>query len=167
MGKVIFFDSKGGIRMTSIFDVARFFLSKNPMSHLKLQKLCYYAQAWHLAIFGRRLFDEEFQAWLHGPVSPTLYQYYKQWGFYDISQYTGTVDLDGETEDFLEMIYEIYGRYSGSQLEKFTHTEEPWIQARDGAEGYCTNVIPDGSMEEYYKNTLHQSLKKMKEEQRV
>lgn len=153
--------------MTSIFDVARFFLSKKPMSHLKLQKMCYYAQAWHLAIFGRRLVDEEFQAWLHGPVSPTLYQHYKQWGFYDISQYTGTVELDAETEDFLELVYEIYGGFSGSQLEERTHSEEPWKQAHDGSEGYCTNVISDGSMAEYYRNIILPLVRKMKEEQRV
>ncbi len=167
MGNIVFFDKKGGIPMTSILDVARFFLSKNSMSHLKLQKLCYYAQAWFLVIFGRRLFNEDFQAWLHGPVSPTLYRCYKQWGRYEISQYTGTVDLDENIESFLEMIYRIYGRYSGSQLEELTHSEEPWQQARNGAEGYCTNTISDESITEYYRSTLLQHMKETQEEQRV
>lgn len=167
MGNIVFFDRKGGIKMISIFDVARFFLSKKPMPHLKLQKLCYYAQAWYLVIFNRRLFDEDFQAWLHGPVSPTLYQHYEQWGIYAISQYTGTVDLDADTEEFLEMIYVMYGEYSGDQLEELIHSEEPWIQARNGVEGYCTNVIPDDSMAEYYRNTLLQKTREMKDEQRV
>lgn len=167
MGNIVFFDKKGGIKVTSIFDVARFFLSKSSMSHLKLQKMCYYAQAWYLAIFGRRLFDEDFQAWLHGPVSPTLYQRYKQWGVYAISQYAGAVDLNTDTEDFLEMIYGIYGVYSGRQLEKLTHSEEPWKQARNGAKGYCTNIISDDSIAKYYRNTLFQKIKEMKEEHRV
>lgn len=167
MGNIVFFDRNGGLKMTSIFDVARFFLSKNPMSHLKLQKMCYYAQAWYLAIFGKRLFDEDFQAWLHGPVSPALYQRYKQWGVHTISQYAGMVDLDESTEDFLEMVYEIYGGYSGVQLEELTHSEEPWKHARDGVEGYCTNIISDDSIAEYYKNILLQRMRTMKEEHRI
>lgn len=163
MGNIVFFDRKGGLKMTSIFDVARFFLSKNSMSHLKLQKMCYYSQAWYLAIFNKRLFNEAFQAWLHGPVSPKLYRHYAQWKFYEISQYTGTVDLDTGIEIFLEMIYEIYGGYSGGQLEELTHSEDPWIQARDGAEEYCTNIISDDSMAEYYKNMLLQTIKELEE----
>lgn len=164
MGNIVFFDRKGGIKMISIFDVARFFLSKIPMSHLKLQKMCYYAQAWHLALFNRRLFNEAFQAWLHGPVSPKLYRHYAQWKYYEISQYTGTIDLDTGIEDFLEMIFGIYGGYSGGQLEELTHSEDPWIQARDGADGYSTNIISDDSMAEYYKNML---LKKMEELEKI
>ena len=68
MGRVVFLNRREGARMTSIFEVARFFLTKESMTHLKLQKLCYYAQAWYLTIYGQRLFNEEFQAWLHGPV---------------------------------------------------------------------------------------------------
>ena len=36
------------------------------MSHLKLQKLLYYVQAFHLAYFDSPLVDDEFEAWLHG-----------------------------------------------------------------------------------------------------
>lgn len=164
MGDIVLFHRKGGIKVTGILDVARFFLSKIPMSHLKLQKMCYYAQVWFLVIFGTRLFDEVFQAWLHGPVSPTLYDCYKQWGNYEIAQYTGMVDLDEGLKEYLEMIFGMYGGYSGAQLEKLTHSEKPWIQARDGVEGYCTNIISDESIIDYYKNTLRQQMGEMKEE---
>lgn len=164
MGNVVFFDKRGGIKMINISEAARFFLSKDPMTHLKLQKLCYYAQAWHLAVYGTRLFDEEFQAWLHGPVSPSLYQRYKQWGTYEISQYTGEVELCDRVKNFLEMIYGMYGAYSGPQLENLTHSEDPWKTARNGEEGYCTNVISDDSMLEYYRNILDQRLNGTKEE---
>ena len=33
------------------------------ITHLKLQKLIYYAQAWSLALKGKTLFEEEIQAW--------------------------------------------------------------------------------------------------------
>ena len=34
----------------SVLEIANWFLAKKPMSHLKLQKLCYYAQAWNYAL---------------------------------------------------------------------------------------------------------------------
>lgn len=49
----------------------------NLLINLKLQKLLYYIQAWSLAIRGRIFFEGEFQAWVHGPVSPTLYNRFK------------------------------------------------------------------------------------------
>jgi uncharacterized phage-associated protein len=63
--------------VTTAQEVANYFIrrahdSGEFISNLKLQKLLYYSQAWHLAIFDRRLFPERFQAWVHGPVIPTL-----------------------------------------------------------------------------------------------
>lgn len=63
-------------------DVADYFIwlandSGSFISNLKLQKLVYYAQAWYLAIYGQSLFDEDFEAWVHGPIIPSLYQKYK------------------------------------------------------------------------------------------
>ncbi|MFD2419431.1 Panacea domain-containing protein [Amycolatopsis pigmentata] len=46
------------------------------LSNLKLQKLLYYAQGHYLALTGRPLFDDEIQAWSHGPVVPAVY---RQW----------------------------------------------------------------------------------------
>ena len=60
--------------MATVFDVAFYILDKlGDMSTMKLQKLCYYAQAWSLAWDGFPLFDEEFQAWANGPVCRELY----------------------------------------------------------------------------------------------
>ena len=66
-------------------DVAKYFLSNvdeeagDMVSNLKLQKLVYYAQRFHLAIFGKPLFNEEIEAWAHGGlVVPDLYHRYKE-----------------------------------------------------------------------------------------
>ncbi len=59
---------------TSVFDVARYILHvKGQMSTMKLQKLCYYAQAWSLVWDDRPLFNEEFRAWENGPVCRELF----------------------------------------------------------------------------------------------
>ena len=60
-----------------ILDVARTFLYMDSMSHKKLQKLCYYAQAWYVTIKNKPLFEDDIEAWVHGPVVPSLYSQYK------------------------------------------------------------------------------------------
>ena len=74
----------------SVYDVANWFLSKGEMTHKKLQKLCYYAQAWCYALKGYRLEDTDFQAWVHGPVSPALWERFKGFG-YDSIRIKGSV----------------------------------------------------------------------------
>ncbi len=60
--------------MTSALDVAAYILRKQgPMTAMKLQKLVYYSQAWHLVWEERRLFEEAIEAWANGPVVRELY----------------------------------------------------------------------------------------------
>ena len=60
--------------MADIFDTAQYILEKSsPMSTMKLQKLCYYCQAWSLVWDDTPLFEEDFQAWANGPVCPELF----------------------------------------------------------------------------------------------
>ena len=60
--------------MASVFDVAKYILQKSgSMSTWKLQKLCYYSQAWSLAWTEAPIFDEEFEAWANGPVCRELF----------------------------------------------------------------------------------------------
>ena len=51
------------------------------VSHKKLQKLLFYVEAWHLVNFGEPILNEDFQAWMHGPVVPELYHDLKEFGF--------------------------------------------------------------------------------------
>ena len=46
------------------------------MSNLKLQKMLYYEQGFHLAKFNTPLFDEEIEAWMYGPVVPAVYNHF-------------------------------------------------------------------------------------------
>ncbi len=40
------------------------------MSNMKLQKMLYYQQGFHIAYFNTPLFDEDIEAWMYGPVVP-------------------------------------------------------------------------------------------------
>lgn len=143
--------------MESVNDVAKYFLAKAPMNNKKLQKLCYYTQAWSLALYGKPLMNTRFEAWAHGPVSPELYSRYKDWGGLRILSNDGAPQFqDKDVSNFLDKIYRLYGEYSGDELEKFTHEEEPWIKARGNYPpgAVCRNEIPDEEMMVYYKGLL-------------
>ena len=146
--------------MTTIFDVADWFLSKEPMTHKKLQKLCYYYKAWGLALYDRDLLPgSDFQAWVHGPVNPALYAKYKDYGWNDIPQTNDNSELfDAKELDLLESVWLTYGGMTANALEAQTHVEDPWRQTRRGVPDFvnCEAVIGIGLMREYYKRVFQE-----------
>jgi len=148
----------------NIFDAAEYFVSKvevetgEVITHLKLQKLVYYAQAWHLAIHKKRLFNAHFEAWAHGPVNPELFQAYREYGFNPIP-FPEDFELSSYTKNerqFLDEIWDVYGKYDAKYLEHLTHQEEPWIEARGGLpDGMkCTTVISEKTMADFYEGYI-------------
>lgn len=139
----------------SVYDVANWFLLKDEMTQKKLQKLCYYAQAWCYALKGYRLEDTEYQAWIHGPVSPPLWERFKSFGF-DPIRIKGKIYTHFDEDDIklLEDVWDTYGDNTGNALEALTHRELPWIEARKGyePEERCTVVISPNTMASYYKS---------------
>ena len=141
--------------MATIFDVAEWFLSKESMTPKKVQKLCYYFKAWGLALYDQDFLPEsEFQAWVHGPVCPELYQKYKGYGWNDIPSGDDNTSLFNENElEVLESVWFSYGNMSANALEAQTHAEDPWRLARIGVDEFdnCENIITNDSMRRYYK----------------
>lgn len=139
-------------------DLAAWFLNKvdedagDSITHLKLQKLVYYAQAWSLAIYDQPFFDEEFEAWARWPVVKSLWNKYK--GSYIISEKPViNKEFAQEEEELLNEVWEIYWNLTWKKLEDLTHSEEPWIEARwDISEGaICENKISKETMKEFYR----------------
>lgn len=140
--------------MSSVYNVANFFLSKESMSPKKLQKLVYYAYGWTLALLNDsinsldyRLFPNRIEAWIHGPVVPDLYQHYKSYGWQDIPQvfsFDNSI-FSKDEEDILEQVWEAYGSLNANQLEMISHKESPWINARKNTAAYVasSNAIKD------------------------
>ena len=165
MGKLITLPFIGGSQMVSVLNVAKYFLnsveeeSGSVMTHLKLQKLCYYAQAWYLVFNeGVELFKEDFQAWAHGPACPELWHNYKDYGFTPIPRdedFNSNLFKNEEME-ILEEVWTAYGQFEPKYLELLTHQEEPWLSARGNAIAgeRCTNVISKESMFNYYSRLL-------------
>ncbi|WP_222702345.1 Panacea domain-containing protein [[Haemophilus] ducreyi] len=89
------------------------------ISNLKIQKLVYYAQGFSLAINNKPLFSEKIQAWTHGPVTPELYNKYKQYGNGALPTTDLDIDFDkfsNEEKDLLNDINDVYGQFSAWKL---------------------------------------------------
>lgn len=120
-------------------DVANWMLNKQSMSPKKLQKMVYYVYAWTLTLLNEssdklnnRLFDEPIEAWVHGPVVPSLYHKYSQYGYDNIDKVDHCIKFPEDVEDVLNQVLDVYGSYNANQLESITHQESPWINARQG-----------------------------------
>ena len=139
-------------------DIAKWFLcavdrdSGDSITHLKLQKLLYYAQAWSLVLLGKPMFYEKIQAWTHGPVVPEVYDEYSKYHYSEIPQPDECPNLSKETEDVLEQVMQIYGIYEAKYLERLTHQEKPWKEARGALplEARCENTISLETMKNFY-----------------
>jgi len=144
--------------MASVLDVARLFISLSSgddsgISNLKLQKLTYYAQGFHLALFdGKPLFNENIEAWTHGPVVPELYHHYKKFGKgpIDAEAIVFIEELTPEQISLVEEVHEVFGQFSAWKLRDMTHEEAPWLSHEADA-----SVIPHDELLEYFKTRLH------------
>ena len=128
-----------GNSVISIEQVADYFLTKKELTPKKIQKLVYYAYAWFIALNNQDadniqyvLFDEEPEAWIHGPVFPSLYNKYRDYGFNEVSQGDIIKIKNEDLISFLDEVWEIFGKYSADELEYMTHQEDPWKNARKG-----------------------------------
>jgi len=130
-----------GVEMAySALTIAKYFLalqdkdSGELISNLKLQKLLYYAQGYHVAFHGvnNPLFQEKIYAWKHGPVVRAVYTHFA--GYNRRAIPAGDIPkLDDKTGRFVDEIHRPFGRYSAWALREMTHREPPW---RD-------NYVPD------------------------
>ena len=123
----------------TVFDIANYFLSKDNLTPKKLQKLVYYAYAWFIALNNEDvnevtnvLFDEQPEAWIHGPVFPSLYDKYKGYNWNEIQKIDNDScsNINNDLKAFPNDVWIKFGKFSADQLEYMTHQEEPWAKAR-------------------------------------
>ena len=121
------------------------------MSNMKLQKMLYYQQVYHLAAFGTPLFSEEVEAWMYGPVVPCVYEHFKKFGAGGIIPETQTPTLLAEEEEALFYdVFNAYINFSALGLMEKTHNESPWLSTPRGV----GNVISKDKMRRYFEKQL-------------
>ncbi len=118
------------------------------ISPLKLQKLLYYIQAWHIAKFNKEtLYTSLPEAWVNGPVYREVYNNYKEFFFRNENIKTDFDEIELSNalkekqkllileEKQLNLIYDVlntYAKLSDEMLILMTHNEAPWNDARKG-----------------------------------
>ena len=146
--------------MVSVFDVAKYILEKQGrMSTWKLQKLCYYAQAWHYTWTERRLIAEEFQAWRNGPVCPELFAAHSGLFMIDETElFQGDSSaLADDERDSVDAVLGEYGNLEPYYLRALTHEESPWKDARGDLpeDANSQEEITLESMGKYYGSLIY------------
>jgi uncharacterized phage-associated protein len=142
-------------------DMAKWFINRvdreagEAITHLKLQKLLYFAQAYHLANRNVQLFDEDMQAWAHGPVVPSIWHAYKGSAF-DAIAATNAPRMRPEVVPFLEAVYQKFGRLGAKQLENISHAHDPWKKTRGNlpAEAACDKPIDKKLIRDFYAKRI-------------
>jgi len=150
--------------MIDSIDVAEYILNKlGPMTAMKLQKLVYYCQAWHLAWTEKPLFSNKIEAWKNGPVIPSLYDLHrgcfelKSGYFYEkLKQTKPKSPFTKDTKDVLDRVIDYYGKRDPHWLSQLTHMEDPWRNARSKSTSFeterSTEEITIKAMFEYYSS---------------
>lgn len=140
--------------MANVFDVAKYILTiSGPISTMKLQKLCYYCQAWSLVWDDKALFNEDFYAWENGPICKELF--FRTQGKFLVSSTDEPGDclvLTLKQKRTIKSVLDFYGKKDAQWLSQLTHLEDPWKNARN-RKIHCVkpfDLITKDSMAMYY-----------------
>ena len=141
--------------------VADYFLLKvsiegDYIGNLKMQKLCYLAQGWSLALRGTALFDDVIEAWALGPLVPVLFRRFKRYRWHPLNtdrRKRGLLEIfEAEELELLDWIWDAYGHLRSNQLQRLTCAQTPWKEAYGATEfpDPCHEVITPKSMKAYF-----------------
>ena len=143
--------------MLKAIDIANFFvdvynsMGEEIITNLKVNELVYFAQAWSLVKFNKKLFNEDIEAWEQGPVIPSVYKTFRPYGSKNIEMTIGEYDesiFTSEQLNFLADIVLTYGKYTASALRDISYKSgSPWALVYEKKEN---NIITPESMKKYF-----------------
>lgn len=160
------------VYILALADYVVLYLSKNnvEITHLKLQKIIYYIQAWSLVYHDNELFNESPQAWVNGPVYPSIYQKFKKFNFSNItfpdvdienideitSKTANELGLGKNDLHLINAVINKYGPMNPIRLVHLTHAEQPWNEARKDLNPFARSEkeISLTTMKSYYSSLL-------------
>lgn len=111
--------------MAIILDVGQYITELLPdVDKMKLYKLCYFSQGWHLAWTGKPLFSDEFEGWRHGPVSQQLRHHTEAVAKgHTVAEVPGgeSARLSAYEAAVVARIVEFYGNQKSTDLSELSH----------------------------------------------
>jgi uncharacterized phage-associated protein len=128
--------------MVGAQDVARALREHQHIPRVRLQKLLYYCQGWHLALFGQPLFDDTIEAWDNGPVVASVWRAEEHH-----IPLPPPADLPDSGRYVIDFVLGRYGAMNGPDMINQTHDEMPWRLARE--QGRNAPLAHD-TMREYF-----------------
>ncbi|UYB49960.1 DUF4065 domain-containing protein (plasmid) [Lysinibacillus capsici] len=132
---------------------------------LALQKLLYFSQAFNKLFNDEFLFEDDCEAWVHGPVYRETYEEFRHYQFNPIdgqryADLYNHIDISFKEREILDSIIENFGCYSGKILEEMTHMERPWMETRgDLPESEPCNFVIDKKLMEHYFSEVKEKYK--------
>lgn len=143
-------------KKSKIYSAISYLLHRHgDITPLALQKALYYIQGFYFAFFDAFLFEEDCEAWVHGPVYREVYETYRRYQFNPIE---GRLPLNEnlfsrEESEVLDAVIRHICCYSGKILEEFTHQEMPWSSTREGlgADDPSNRPIPKAKIGAFFK----------------
>ena len=118
------------------------------LSHRKLQKLLYYCQSMALTQEGIPLFEERIEAWEFGPVCPSIYHIWKQYGYTSLPKVEINVEkYTREATNIVLVILATFGNLSQEHLIEMSHIDTPWSKVYVKSQN---NEVKHQDMLEYF-----------------
>ena len=154
------------IAVDDVFNVVDWFLHVKPMTHKKLQKLLYFSYGIYLVQNNKSrdniknvLFFNDFEAWVHGPVEPSVFRTFKYNGINLLSK--DDIISNNFSYDILRALnktMELYGNIDADELEDITHQHISWINARNGVDSIMpsNNKLDDKDIFDSFKNIINE-----------
>ncbi len=118
-----------------------------PLTQMSLLKLIYFAHGWYLSKTGKRLVEQDFEAWQYGPVVKVVRDAFGGAGKDPITTRAEKLDifsgrcttvasaLAAEDARFVATIFDAYHVHDAWKLSNMTHeTGSPWDQLWNAAE---------------------------------
>lgn len=119
-----------------LLSITKYIVEKYKITQpVKLQKMLYFLYLDYLKQTGEKLFDDDFEAWIYGPVLPKVFYYIKNYGFnFEIEEGTNFFEIsdlsDNKTRKFIDKNIKKYLQLSSFDLVEMAHETEPWKNAR-------------------------------------
>ena len=145
---------------SKIYLISKHIIAKmEDITPLALQKILYYIQGFSTYFFDNPIFNDNAEAWVHGPVYREIYDRFSYYRYNPISknEFESYNEIDSLSEKELKLIDSVinnFGVYSGKTLEKMTHITIPWEEGRKelSEEEYSSNIIDTDTMKDYFTN---------------
>lgn len=142
------------------------------VSPMKIIKLAYIAHGWYLAMMdGKPLLNEMVEAWKYGPVVPSLYHEFKEFGNQPIQRLAIRAKLRGPgppkiirprvpkeatgARGVIRAVWEEYGELSAIRLSTLTHqVGTPWhtVWTKRGGQIAFGLDIPNRLIARHYRD---------------